>query len=67
MAGALIGIAGAIGAFGGVLVNLAFRQSFIATKTADAAYIAFIAFYAICVAVTWYVYLRVSPRRLEGV
>ncbi|MCW2618510.1 MAG: hypothetical protein JWR28_1659, partial [Modestobacter sp.] len=28
MSGALIGIAGAIGAFGGVLVNLAFRQSF---------------------------------------
>jgi len=67
LAGALIGIAGAIGAFGGVLVNLAFRQSFIATKTADPAYIAFIAFYAICVAVTWYVYLRPSPSRLEGV
>ena len=67
LAGALIGIAGAIGAFGGVLVDLAFRQSFIATKTADAAYIAFIAFYAICVAVTWYVYLRPSPSRLEGV
>ena len=29
MSGALIGIAGAIGAFGGVLVNLAFRQSFL--------------------------------------
>ena len=41
-AGALIGIAGAIGAFGGVLVNLAFRQSFLATKSADSAYIAFI-------------------------
>ena len=59
-AGALIGIAGAIGAFGGVLVNLAFRQSFLATKSADAAYIAFIAFYALCFAVTWYVYIRQS-------
>ena len=29
-AGALIGIAGAVGALGGVLVNLAFRQSFLA-------------------------------------
>jgi NNP family nitrate/nitrite transporter-like MFS transporter len=66
-AGALIGLAGAIGAFGGVLVNLAFRQSFIATKSADSAYIAFIAFYAICFAVTWFVYIRESPRKLEGV
>ena len=66
-ADALIGIAGAIGAFGGVLVNLAFRQSFVAYQTADAAYIAFIAFYAVCFAVTWIVYIRESPRRLEGV
>src|SRR6476659_7268258 len=66
-AGALIGIAGAIGAFGGVLVNLAFRQSFLATKSAEAAYVAFIVFYAICFVVTWYVYLRASARRLDGV
>jgi NNP family nitrate/nitrite transporter-like MFS transporter len=66
-AGALLGIAGAIGALGGVLVNLAFRQSFLSTKSADSAYIAFIAFYAICFAVTWYVYIRQSPRKLEGV
>ncbi|MGC4813596.1 nitrate/nitrite transporter [Micromonospora sp. DT228] len=67
LSGALIGVAGAIGAFGGVLVNLAFRQSFLAYQTADAAYIAFIAFYAICFVITWYVYLRPSPRRLAGV
>jgi len=67
MAGALIGIAGAIGAFGGVLVNLAFRQSFLATKSADSAYIAFIAFYAVCFVVTWFVYIRESPSKLEGV
>jgi len=66
-AGALIGIAGAIGAFGGVLVNLAFRQSFLATKSADSAYIAFIAFYAVCFLVTWFVYIRESPKKLEGV
>jgi NNP family nitrate/nitrite transporter-like MFS transporter len=58
MSGALIGIAGAIGAFGGVLVNLAFRQSFLTTGSGDGAYIAFIAFYAVCVVVTWVVYLR---------
>ncbi|CCH19801.1 nitrate/nitrite transporter [Micromonospora lupini] len=67
LSGALIGVAGAIGAFGGVLVNLAFRQSFLAYRTADAAYIAFIAFYALCFVITWFVYLRPSPGRLEGV
>ena len=58
---AVIGIAGAIGAFGGVLVNLAFRQSFLTYRTADAAYLTFIAFYILCVLVTWTVYLR-SPQ-----
>jgi len=67
LSGAVIGIAGAVGAFGGVLVNLAFRQSFLTYKTADAAYIAFIAFYALCVLVTWAVYLRNSDRKLVGV
>ena len=67
IAGAVIGIAGAIGAVGGVLVNLAFRQSFLETKSADSAYLAFIAFYAVCVLVTWVVYLRPSDRRLTGV
>jgi NNP family nitrate/nitrite transporter-like MFS transporter len=64
LSGALIGIAGAIGAFGGVLVNLAFRQSFMTTGTGDSAYLVFIAFYVVCVAVTWVVYLR--PRALHG-
>src|SRR5437764_3910179 len=36
LAGALIGIAGAVGAFGGVLVNVAFRQSFLTYHTGDA-------------------------------
>jgi NNP family nitrate/nitrite transporter-like MFS transporter len=60
--GAVIGIAGAIGAFGGVLVNLAFRQSFLSTGSGDGAYIAFIAFYAVCVVLTWAVYLRPGSR-----
>jgi NNP family nitrate/nitrite transporter-like MFS transporter len=64
MSGALIGIAGAVGAFGGVLVNLAFRQSFMTTGTGDSAYLVFIAFYVVCVAVTWTVYLR--PKALHG-
>ncbi|MEU8657843.1 nitrate/nitrite transporter [Actinoplanes philippinensis] len=62
ISGAVIGIAGAIGAVGGVLVNLAFRQSFLTYKDADAAYMAFIGFYALCVVITWAVYLRPSAR-----
>jgi NNP family nitrate/nitrite transporter-like MFS transporter len=67
LGGALIGIAGAIGAFGGVLVNIAFRQSFLTYQTGDAAYLTFIAFYVLCFIVTWFVYLRTSPRKLAGV
>ncbi|MEV0401430.1 nitrate/nitrite transporter [Actinoallomurus sp. NPDC050550] len=67
LSGALIGVAGAIGAFGGVLVNLAFRQSFLTYKTGNGAYVAFIAYYALCFAVTWAVFLRRSPRRLPGI
>ncbi|MEY9875901.1 NNP family nitrate/nitrite transporter-like MFS transporter [Streptacidiphilus sp. MAP12-33] len=61
-ASALIGMAGAIGAFGGVLVNLAFRQSFLSSKNGDAAYWAFLAVYAVCSLVTWAVYLRPGSR-----
>jgi NNP family nitrate/nitrite transporter-like MFS transporter len=65
--GALIGLAGAIGALGGVMVNLAFRQSFLVLKNGDGAYLAFIAFYALCCLVTWAVFLRQRPGRLLGV
>jgi MFS transporter, NNP family, nitrate/nitrite transporter len=67
LSGALIGIAGAVGAFGGVLINVAFRQSFLTYHTGNAAYLAFIAFYALCFLLTWAVYLRPSARRLAGV
>jgi NNP family nitrate/nitrite transporter-like MFS transporter len=67
LSSAVMGIAGAIGAFGGVLVNLAFRQSFLQYKTGNAAYIAFIVYYAICFALTWWVYLRPSGKQLSGV
>jgi MFS transporter, NNP family, nitrate/nitrite transporter len=65
--GALIGLAGAIGALGGVLVNLAFRQSFLTWQNGDGAYLAFIACYLVCIAVTWFVFLRNHEGRLEGV
>ncbi|WP_238007584.1 nitrate/nitrite transporter [Dactylosporangium sp. AC04546] len=67
LATALIGVAGAVGAAGGVLVNLAFRESFLTYKTGDGAYVAFLAFYAVCFVVTWVVYMRTRPGRLAGV
>ena len=67
LASALVGIAGAIGAFGGVLVQLAFRESFLTYGDGSAAYVAFTVFYLICAAVTWAVYLRPSAGRLAAV
>ena len=61
MSGALIGIAGAIGALGGVGINLAFRASFAAVASGTPAVVAFVAFYAVCFAITGLVYLR-APR-----
>jgi NNP family nitrate/nitrite transporter-like MFS transporter len=58
LSGALIGLAGAVGAFGGVLVNMAFRQSFLSTKNGDAAYLTFLVFYAVCAVLTWAVFMR---------
>ena len=66
LSGALIGIAGAVGAFGGVLVNVALRQSFLKTGNAEGAYMVFIGFYVACVAVTYVAYLR-PAKRLDGV
>src|SRR3954447_14230880 len=63
---ALIGIAGGVGAFGGVLVNLAFRQSFLSSGNGNGAYVAFIAFYVACLVVTWSVYRRSAVWRGGG-
>ena len=53
MSGALIGIAGAIGALGGVLINLALRASYQGpAQSATAAFIAFTVFYVVAAAVT---------------
>ncbi|WP_380281534.1 MFS transporter [Kitasatospora purpeofusca] len=60
---ALIGLAGAIGAFGGVLVNLAFRESFRTSGNGDTAYLVFLAAYVCCAALTWAVWLRPGARR----
>ena len=58
ISGAVIGIAGAIGAFGGLLINLAFRTSFQTARTGTPAFWSFLAFYAVCFVVTYLVYMR---------
>lgn len=59
MSGALIGIAGAVGALGGVLINLALRASYLGpAKSATAAFVAFTAFYVVAAIVTKVRYKR---------
>ncbi|GAA4549354.1 nitrate/nitrite transporter [Amycolatopsis samaneae] len=67
LSGALIGLAGAIGALGGLFINLAFRQSFADAKSGVPAFVGFLVFYGICFAVTWAVYLRKPATRPESV
>lgn len=59
MAGALIGFAGAIGALGGVFINLVLRASYVGqAKSATNAFWVFLGFYVVCAIVTWAVFLR---------
>jgi MFS transporter, NNP family, nitrate/nitrite transporter len=60
LSGASMGLIGAVGALGGVGINLAFRQSFLSYGSGTGAFVAFLAYYALCFAVTWAVYLRRS-------
>jgi NNP family nitrate/nitrite transporter-like MFS transporter len=61
LSGAVIGIAGSIGAMGGLLINMAFRQSFLTAKSGIPAFWSFLLFYAACVLVIYLVYLRRAP------
>ena len=67
LSGAVIGIAGSIGAMGGVLINLAFRQSFLVTKSGVPAFWFFLGFYGACVVVTYVVYLRGAAAVASGI
>ncbi|MGW8782447.1 MFS transporter [Streptomyces sp. NPDC055796] len=59
LAGAAIGISGAIGALGGVAINLAFRGAYSGGASNGApAFLSFLGYYAICAAVVWTVYVR---------
>ncbi|MEE6178758.1 nitrate/nitrite transporter [Mycobacterium sp. 050134] len=56
--GSLIGICSAVGALGGVGINLALRQSYLSTGTETSAYWMFLASYVVAAALTWMLYAR---------
>ena len=63
MSGALIGIAGAVGALGGVGVNVALRASYLSpAKSATMAFWVFLGFYVLCAVITWVAYVR-TPKK----
>jgi nitrate/nitrite transporter NarK len=59
-ASAVLGIVGAIGALGGFLIPITFGSPWIAdpVEAVQNAFVIFTVFYVICVAVTWFFYLR---------
>ncbi|BBY06697.1 nitrate/nitrite transporter [Mycobacterium noviomagense] len=66
MSGALIGFAGAVGALGGVAINLTLRQSYVSTGEETSAFWLFLAFYVLASLLTWLMYVRrpaSAPRR----
>ena len=64
ISGALIGFAGAIGALGGVFINVVLRASYVGeAKSATNAFWVFLAFYVVCAVVTWAVFLRMRHAR----
>ncbi len=66
--GSLIGICSAVGALGGVGINLALRQSYLTTGTETSAYWVFLASYVVAAIMTWMVYVRrpVTAPELPG-
>lgn len=56
--GSLIGICSAVGALGGVGINVALRQSYLSTGTETSAYWTFLASYVGAAIMTWMVYVR---------
>jgi MFS transporter, NNP family, nitrate/nitrite transporter len=59
--GAALGFIGAIGACGGYLIPSGFGKSIAMTGGPQLALEIYLAFYAVCLALTWWHYLRRSP------
>lgn len=67
MSGALIGFAGAVGALGGVFINIVLRASYVGdARSATNAFWVFLAFYIVCAFVTWFVFLRLHEHRAHA-
>jgi MFS transporter, NNP family, nitrate/nitrite transporter len=67
MAGALIGIAGAIGALGGVGINVVLRASYLSpAKSATMAFWVFLGFYVLCSVITYFAYVR-TPTKAKAI
>jgi NNP family nitrate/nitrite transporter-like MFS transporter len=64
--GALIGFATAVGALGGVAINLTLRQAWAATGSETPAFWIFLATYCAAAALTWGMYVRRPPRMRPG-
>ncbi|MGB3334545.1 MAG: nitrate/nitrite transporter [Mycobacterium sp.] len=60
--GALIGFATAVGALGGVAINLILRQAYASSGTETPAFWVFLASYCAVAALTWVMYVRRPPR-----
>jgi len=58
--GAALGFIGAIGACGGYLIPSGFGKSIAITGGPQLALVIYLAFYAVCLALTWWFYLRRS-------
>jgi NNP family nitrate/nitrite transporter-like MFS transporter len=66
MSGSLIGFCAAVGALGGVGINLALRESYLRSGTGTAAYWLFLASYLAAAILTWRSYVR-RPASAAGV
>ncbi|ORW85313.1 hypothetical protein AWB92_27920 [Mycobacterium sp. IEC1808] len=65
MSGAVIGIVAAVGTLGGVLINLALRQSYLTTGSETTAFCFFLLCYLVGSGLTWWAYVRRPLRRGE--
>jgi len=66
MSGSLIGFCAAVGALGGVGINLALRESYLRSGTETSAYLLFLASYVVAALLTWIMYVR-RPFSAAGV
>jgi NNP family nitrate/nitrite transporter-like MFS transporter len=66
MSGSLIGFCAAVGALGGVGINLALRESYLRSGTETSAYWLFLTSYVVAALLTWIIYVR-RPFSAAGV